>query len=225
MFPSKRILCSTDFSEASVQAFSSAVEIALHNEAEIYLVHVLPTLLSDGGDSTVMVSLPQYERLLQPKQRMEEMARPMLAKGLKVETLITRGDPASEIVRIAKQKAVDLHCDCYPRKNRLASPGLWIRCRKSCPHGELPRTQHPLRGSRRRCFCRRALIRLCEDAGRLGRQKLMGPFFSVTGFLPLRINLLRHTRTETEACHPEFTVPKKKKESRHSSRRLQLFQS
>jgi nucleotide-binding universal stress UspA family protein len=108
MFPSKRILCPTDFSEAAVQAFSNAVEIAIHNEAEIYLVHVLPALLTDGGASTVMVSLPEYERLLQPKQRMEEMARPLLAKGLKVETLITRGDPASEIVKIAKQKAVDL---------------------------------------------------------------------------------------------------------------------
>jgi len=52
--------------------------------------------------------LPEYERLLQPKQRMEEMARPLLAKGLKVETLITRGDPASEIVKIAKRKAVDI---------------------------------------------------------------------------------------------------------------------
>jgi nucleotide-binding universal stress UspA family protein len=108
MFPSKRILCPTDFSEAAVQAFSNAVEIALHNEAEIYLVHVLPALLTDGGASTVMVSLPEYERLLQPKQRMEEMARPLLAKGLKVETLITRGDPASEIVKIAKRKAVDI---------------------------------------------------------------------------------------------------------------------
>ncbi len=72
------------------------------------LVHVLPTVLTDGGASTVMVSLSEYERLLQPKQRMEEMARPLLAKGLKVETLITRGDPASEIVKIAKQKAADI---------------------------------------------------------------------------------------------------------------------
>jgi len=108
MFPSKRILCPTDFSEASVQAFANAVEIALHNQAEIYLVHVLPALLTDGGASAVMVPLPEYERLLQPKQRLEEMAKPLRARGLKAETLIARGDPANEIVKIAKQKAVDI---------------------------------------------------------------------------------------------------------------------
>ncbi len=107
MFPAKKILCPTDFSEASVQAFSNAAEIALHNEAEIYLFHVLPVLLADA-ESTVLMQLRDYERLLQPQQRLEELAKPLLAKGLKVQTLVTRGDPATEIVKIAKQKAVDI---------------------------------------------------------------------------------------------------------------------
>jgi nucleotide-binding universal stress UspA family protein len=107
MFPAKKILCPTDFSTASVQAFSNAAEIALHNEAEIYLVHVLPVLMADA-ESTVLMQLRDYERILQPQQRLEELAKPLLAKGIKVQTLVTRGDPANEIVNIAKQKMVDL---------------------------------------------------------------------------------------------------------------------
>jgi nucleotide-binding universal stress UspA family protein len=108
MFPAKRILCPVDFSEASVKTLSNAAEIALHNQAEMYLVHVLPVMLADGGASTVLMPLPEYERLLQPHHRLEELAKPLLARGLKVETLITRGDPASEIVRVAKQKGADI---------------------------------------------------------------------------------------------------------------------
>jgi nucleotide-binding universal stress UspA family protein len=108
MFPAKKILCPIDFSEASIQAFANAVEIALHNQAEIYLLHVLPGLLADGGGSTVLLPLPEYKGLLKPHQRLEELTKPLLAKGLNAQILITRGDPASEIVKAAKQKAVDI---------------------------------------------------------------------------------------------------------------------
>jgi len=107
MFPARKILCPTDFSAASVQAFSNAAEIALHNVAEIYLVHVLPVLLADA-ESTVLMQLRDYERILQPQQRLEQLAKPLLAKGIKVQTVVTRGDPATEIVNLAKQKMVDI---------------------------------------------------------------------------------------------------------------------
>jgi hypothetical protein len=68
---------------------------------------VLPVLLADA-ESTVLMQMRDYERILQPQQRLEELAKPLLAKGLKVQTLVTRGDPANEIVNIAKQKVVDL---------------------------------------------------------------------------------------------------------------------
>ncbi len=107
MFPAKRILCPIDFSEASLQAFSNAVEIAVHNEAQIYLVYVLPVLLS-SAEQPMLVQSHEYERLLRPQQHLDELAKPLLAKGLKVETVVAHGEPASEIVRIANQKAVDV---------------------------------------------------------------------------------------------------------------------
>lgn len=107
MFPAKRILCPTDFSEAAAQALSNGVEIALHNEAEIYLVYVVPVLLADA-DPTVLMQLSEYERLLQPQQRLEEVAKPLLARGLNVQTVIAHGDPATEIVKMAEKKSVDV---------------------------------------------------------------------------------------------------------------------
>jgi nucleotide-binding universal stress UspA family protein len=107
MFPAKTIVCPTDFSEASLQALANASDIALHNGAEVYLIHVIPILLAEAEPAAVM-TLPEYEQFMQPQQRLKKAAEPLIAKGLKVQTLLGRGDAASEIVRIAKEKRVDL---------------------------------------------------------------------------------------------------------------------
>jgi nucleotide-binding universal stress UspA family protein len=107
MFPSKRIVCPTDFSEASLQALANASEIALHNQAELYLVHVIPVSLTTA-DRCMPITMPEYQRFLKPKHRLEQIAEPLLAKGLKTEIVTGRGDPATEIVRIAKEKGADM---------------------------------------------------------------------------------------------------------------------
>jgi hypothetical protein len=42
MLPLKRILCSTDFSEASYEALKVSNELALHFSSELWLVHCDP---------------------------------------------------------------------------------------------------------------------------------------------------------------------------------------
>jgi nucleotide-binding universal stress UspA family protein len=107
MFPAKTIVCPIDFSEASLQALANASDIAVHNGAEVYLIHVIPILLADAEPAAIM-TLPEYEQFLQPQQRLKKAAETLLAKGLKVHTMLGRGDAASEIVRIAKEKGADL---------------------------------------------------------------------------------------------------------------------
>jgi nucleotide-binding universal stress UspA family protein len=107
MFPSKRIVCPTDFSEASLQALANATEIALHNQAEVYLVHVIPVSLTTA-DRCMPITMPEYQRFLKPQQRLQQIAESLLAKGLKTEIVTGRGDPATEIVRIAKEKGADM---------------------------------------------------------------------------------------------------------------------
>jgi nucleotide-binding universal stress UspA family protein len=107
MFPAKTILCPTDFSEASLQALANASDIAVHNGAEVYLIHVIPNLLANAEPAAAM-TLPEYEQFLQPQQRLKQAAEPLIARGIKVQTVLGHGDAASEIVRIAKEKRADL---------------------------------------------------------------------------------------------------------------------
>jgi nucleotide-binding universal stress UspA family protein len=107
MFPAKKIVCPTDFSDASLQALASATAIAAHNDAEVYLVHVIPVSLGTA-DRCMPITVPEYERFLQPQRRLEQIAEPLAAKGLKTQIVLGRGDAASEIVRIAKEKGADV---------------------------------------------------------------------------------------------------------------------
>ena len=107
MFPSQRIVCPTDFSEASLQALANAADIALHNQAQIYLVHVIPVTLTTA-DRCMPITMPEYQRFLKPQERLQQIAESLQAKGLKAEIVTGRGDPATEIVRIAKEKGADM---------------------------------------------------------------------------------------------------------------------
>ena len=56
MLPFRRILVTTDFSDTSLDAMPSAVEIARHFDAEILLLHVLPV------DTPTPWYIPPYGR-------------------------------------------------------------------------------------------------------------------------------------------------------------------
>jgi nucleotide-binding universal stress UspA family protein len=107
MFPAKKILCPTDFSEAASQALSTAADVALHNQAEIYLIHVSRVLLLDA-DPAFVNQLREYEQFLKPQEQLERLAKPLLEKGLRTQIVIGHGDAAGEIVRIAEQKSADI---------------------------------------------------------------------------------------------------------------------
>ena len=107
MFPARKIVCPTDFSEGASLAVNSAAKIAIHNGAEMYLVHVIPVLLAET-EPTLLVQLQDYERLLQPKKRLQELAEPLIAQGITVHTIVGHGDAASEIVRIGEENKADV---------------------------------------------------------------------------------------------------------------------
>jgi len=107
MFPARKIVCPTDFSEGASEALENASQIAAHNSADVYLVHVIPVMLAET-EPTLLVQIQDYERLLQPEKRLRELAEPMAAKGLTVHTVVGHGDAASEIVRISQEVKADV---------------------------------------------------------------------------------------------------------------------
>jgi len=111
MLPFKRILCPTDFSEPAFTALKRAEELARHFAAELIVAHVIPSLTgphtyADPPLATSFdVSLFQQELAIKAEQMLKD-----LVSHHKVGTrdVVTTGEAAPEILRIAHQEHVDL---------------------------------------------------------------------------------------------------------------------
>lgn len=108
----RSILLPTDFSECASYALSYAAAFARESGASIICVHVIEPVVPTVGYSGVTEPLPMADI----SEQLEESATRELPKiaeheecaGLNVEEVIGRGDAASEIVRVAKERKVDL---------------------------------------------------------------------------------------------------------------------
>jgi nucleotide-binding universal stress UspA family protein len=111
MIKFKRILFPTDFSPAAVHALDYAISLALEHEATLVLVHVI----EDIGFASPF-TLSSFPMNLEYQHGLEEQARGELHKAvaaqlrrqLEVEERLPQGKPFVEILRIAKEDAVDL---------------------------------------------------------------------------------------------------------------------
>ncbi|WP_435005454.1 universal stress protein [Tundrisphaera lichenicola] len=97
---SKAILHPTDFSECSELALQTARTIAQRCETRLVLIHVLPTQTVIFGTVPVSCDVPSI------RDSLTAMASRVDGPDLKhpVEFRLIRGDPASEILRIAEDE-------------------------------------------------------------------------------------------------------------------------
>jgi nucleotide-binding universal stress UspA family protein len=108
----KSILLPTDFSECGNYALSYATSMARTFGAAIIFVHVIEPIVPSVGYSGMTEPLP----IADISDQLEDSAERELPKfaeckecaGLQVEEVIVHGEAASEIVRVAKERAVDL---------------------------------------------------------------------------------------------------------------------
>ncbi len=110
MLPLKRILCPTDFSDASCRAIATARDLALHFSAEIRLVHVIPVVPTVAPNPNFVLAVPEYERALhkEAQEKLDAMSRELQGAGIKTTTDVGHGDAGNEIVRMAGSDGVDL---------------------------------------------------------------------------------------------------------------------
>ncbi len=99
----KRILCPIDFDENSLKAMTLAGRLASQNDAELYLLHVCPTVFVPLGGIVT-------ERVLE-----EESARRRIAEiagqnlhCIRFEILVTIGDPAERVLAVQTELDIDL---------------------------------------------------------------------------------------------------------------------
>lgn len=114
MLPFKKILWPTDFSEPSYRALKAADELASHFSAQLMLLHVIPPVPGQPPypDPPVASSItePLYQQTiaLEAEDLLEDLVAQMVGKQVQALTLVVTGDPAEEILRVAREKQADL---------------------------------------------------------------------------------------------------------------------
>jgi len=98
-----RILCATDFGRWSLKAIDLARQIAVENEADLYLAHICPTMAVPlGGNVT---GTPEAEAAA--REQLGEIASKRLA-GVPHELIVMSGDPARRISDLQSVLGIDL---------------------------------------------------------------------------------------------------------------------
>jgi nucleotide-binding universal stress UspA family protein len=108
----RSILMPTDFSECGNYALSYAASLARSFGASILCVHVIEPMVPTVGYSGMTEPLPIAD-ITDQLENSAERELPKIAEreefaGLEIEELIVHGEAASEIVRVARERKVDL---------------------------------------------------------------------------------------------------------------------
>jgi len=110
MFPLKKILCPTDFSEPSLKGVEAAAEFAATYSGEVILIHVIPpahTLTPPAIPSGKV--LEYYEDLSRFAQKsLDDLIDEKFSQDVSVSSRVVQGNPSDEIVRIASEEKVSL---------------------------------------------------------------------------------------------------------------------
>jgi nucleotide-binding universal stress UspA family protein len=107
MFLPRRILISTDFSEASRLAFPCAATLARQFDAVLVLVYVVPSHLP--AEISQLGMLLEEERMIaEAGTKMPLFRQSAFAPDIRVDTVILHGGPAHEICVAAKEQGADL---------------------------------------------------------------------------------------------------------------------
>ncbi len=106
----QRILVATDFSEQAEVAVRYGVELARAFSAELILCHVVEgadilSQLPPGGEGYFPPNLPEVEKQLAEENCRRALQEVGFSNG---RIIVGEGKPFLEIVRIARQEAVDL---------------------------------------------------------------------------------------------------------------------
>ena len=107
MLPLKKILCPTDFSEASYEALKAANELALHFSAELCLVHVLsPDVQTSPDLAGSDLVLEEIEEL--DEKSLQDVVKQRIPKELHTRQIVVPGEAADEIIRMSEEQKADL---------------------------------------------------------------------------------------------------------------------
>ena len=101
----KHILVPVDLSDRNARTLRTALELAVQNRARVTLLHVVHHVANLPVDEMRAF----YRRLVKTSEgRLQQAARRFAARGVAIRAEVCIGEPASQIVRIAGARKVDL---------------------------------------------------------------------------------------------------------------------
>jgi nucleotide-binding universal stress UspA family protein len=101
----KRILVAVENSEADRTILDHVARLATLVHAELLLVHVADGFAARHFDD---LKLRESEEIIKDRQYLERLQQELRDRGLKAECELAKGDPATELVRVAEARGVDL---------------------------------------------------------------------------------------------------------------------
>jgi len=107
----RRILFASDFSKASGKAFTAAVSMAKANKAALTVLHVVAPMTPIAPDQYIGPETWQQiqaENKRWTKRKLAELTVRARKAGVRVMVLLANGNPAKQIVGIAKAGRFDM---------------------------------------------------------------------------------------------------------------------
>jgi nucleotide-binding universal stress UspA family protein len=101
----RRILVAVENSHADQAIVEHVCKLAALTGAELHLVHVADGWAARNFDG---LELRESEEMKVDRDYLDKLAADLTAKGLKVSTELAMGDPATELIRLAESRGVDL---------------------------------------------------------------------------------------------------------------------
>ncbi len=113
MLPIKKIICTTDFSDASFAAIQTAEELARQYDAEVILTHIvapIPALGAPHHTGPAAFDVPAYQEEFVENTRsgLEALAEERFSEDIRVRTHVSVGYPADEVTDLAAAESADL---------------------------------------------------------------------------------------------------------------------
>ena len=104
----RKIVVATDFSDGSLAAIETALNLALESDATLYLIHVMEFVLEATAPMVGVVGPSLEELCHNEKVRLQAMLPRNYDKKVRIETEVLIGSATREIANFARQKEADL---------------------------------------------------------------------------------------------------------------------
>lgn len=111
MFPLKRIVCPTDFSEPSLEGLRNGIKMAESFDAELLVVHVIePPSWSEIAYAQPVYTPVDWAASLKEEsdKKLSALQTEMIPKKVRSRLLTLEGNPAESIVKLASEESANL---------------------------------------------------------------------------------------------------------------------